>query len=386
MLKTLLYRLGALLCMLVIAGTYAASLLPLQPDWAALWQRWLPHAPRQLLSLLWPLLLWPLARWLKQRNRHGWLLPLYALLAAGGAWYLRGTLTPNPFARWDLASLAYLAAVAGAVWRMAPGCRLRGWRQWSAATLPLIAGLCLLPHLHERLGDILYSLRHPLSHGELWPVNWLAHRARLVWQGWQGNFSGIEPPLRGSIPYDSPLVWIAEALHPLAALLVLAAAVGLILLLRRGRPAGRVRALLLTALVLQTALGSVSELLLCTATDLGLPLLRNPLDAPVLLYLLCSPIHPHNRKENPYVTDPHLLPARTAAPAEGDFPVAGRQNADLAGQGIHAEAPLPHLHHPHLRQPRRHSRQGGQSGGMQRTPGLLGTDVQRYALHHGQRG
>lgn len=253
---------------------------------------------QQLILAFWPLLLIPWARfWKSWPASFLPELPYYGSVAMM-FWLLLDILMPVRWIKWDILTLVDLMVTAFLVWnedmagRGGQVERTDRIRKWIPMGI-FFTACCLF---HQRAGDILVMLSHPLSasDGGIWEVNWLAHRFRLMAECWQGEYGMLLPGYADRLAESSPLLWIRGSLGIWAVLAVGVAQILMVWLLNRqkGNTPWNLTRVLVSAVTVQTVLGLTAEIMVNTSTLLGMPFFRSPAGCLLLPLAVMDPSRP----------------------------------------------------------------------------------------------
>ena len=262
----------------------------------------LGYTVKGLCLTLWPVFTYLLAVRLLGLKRKSKPLPyivevvLYYIIFTVGIWLIQYKLVMSEFFRRNPVEMIYMLVIGILSWIAT----VQGRSDLNKHKYSLIDGI--LPVMscvflfwnHDRILQIIGSLRNPVTSvatDNLVETNWIGYRISLFSDVWLGNLSFLKNGWISESIYECPLFWIKYQNGWLPALIVIIMELTLlycIVMIVKIKGAGKkpLVKILMASLLLYTVLGILADMFLITSADIGMPLLRNPADILLVLYLV----------------------------------------------------------------------------------------------------
>ncbi len=262
----------------------------------------LGYTVKGLCLTLWPVFTYLLAVRLLGLKRKSKPLPyivevvLYYIIFTVGIWLIQYKLVMSEFFRRNPVEMIYMLVIGILSWIAA----VQGQSDLNKHKYSLINGI--LPVMscvflfwdHDRILQIIGSLRNPVTSvatDNLVEINWIGYRISLFSDVWLGNLSFLKNGWISESIYECPLFWIKYQNGWLPALIVIIMELTLlycIVMIVKIKGAGKkpLVKILMASVLLYTVLGILADMFLITSADIGMPLLRNPADILLVLYLV----------------------------------------------------------------------------------------------------
>ena len=262
----------------------------------------LGYTVKGLCLTLWPVFTYLLAVRLLGLKRKSKPLPyivevvLYYIIFTVGIWLIQYKLVMSEFFRRNPVEMIYMLVIGILSWIAA----VQGQSDLNKHKYSLINGIlpvmsCVLLFWdHDRILQIIGSLRNPVTSvatDNLVEINWIGYRISLFSDVWLGNLSFLKNGWISESIYECPLFWIKYQNGWLPALIVIIMELTLlycIVMIVKIKGAGKkpLVKILMASVLLYTVLGILADMFLITSADIGMPLLRNPADILLVLYLV----------------------------------------------------------------------------------------------------
>lgn len=262
----------------------------------------LGYTIKELCLVLWPVFTYLLAIRLPDlriKNRPLSYLSgmvLYYIIFTVGIWFIQYKLVMSEFFRRNPVEIIYMLVIGILSWIVT----VQDQTDFNEHKISLIDSI--LPVLscvflfwdHDRILQIIGSLRNPVTSvatDNLVEINWIGYRISLFSDVWLGNLSFLKNGWISESIYECPLFWIKYQNGWLPALIVIIMELTLlycIVMIVKIKGAGKkpLVKILMASVLLYTVLGILADMFLITSADIGMPLLRNPADILLVLYLV----------------------------------------------------------------------------------------------------
>lgn len=285
---------------------YVETLFILESILYCLLRTWLGYdlgyTVKELCLTLWPVFTYLLAVRLLGLKRKSKPVPymvelvLYYIIFTVGIWVVQYRFVVSEFFRRNPVEMIYMLVIGILSWIVAVQSRSDlNKHKYSLIDriLPVMSCVFLFWN-HDRILQIIGSLRNPFTSvatDNLVETNWIGYRFSLFSDAWFGNLSFLKMDWILEKLYRCPLFWIRYQKGWIPALIVMIMEFTLlycIVMLVKNKDAGKnpLVKILLVSVLLYTVLGILADMFLITSADIGMPILRNPADILLVLYLV----------------------------------------------------------------------------------------------------
>lgn len=209
--------------LILLLGNYYISIRDIQ------------YALQKLCIAIWPIIVLILAMWIQRKEdklcvgtfcyAKAW----YYILVLFSVWFVTDVLSYINMFKRDISDMIYLFGCASIAWCIRKAFTNKAivktfritWEMISNLLFSIASTLVLLVN-HERFGQIVSSLKNPISNieGTVEEVNWIGNRIKLMKQVWVQNLNLLENNSYHS-NYDSSLVLVQQEFGWIATIAVL---------------------------------------------------------------------------------------------------------------------------------------------------------------------